>query len=98
DSASNTYSVNEQVSNGSGTSGARIVLLSAHNVSALATGQTITVTHPSAAARAVAAASFRFNGTSVEVKSVNATGTSTTPGASTNSPLLNPILLYALAV
>lgn len=98
DSASNTYTVSEQVTNGSGTSGARVAVLSAHNVSALAAGSTITVTHPSAAARAVSAASFVFKGTGVKVKSVTATGATTTPGSSTNSPLLSPVLVSAIAV
>jgi len=52
DTASNSYAVDRDQLNGSGTSGVRAVILSAHNVTALASGDTITCTHPSVAARA----------------------------------------------
>ncbi|MBM2802689.1 MAG: hypothetical protein HW419_582 [Deltaproteobacteria bacterium] len=58
DTASNSYGVDRDVVNGSGTSGVRTVILSADNVIALASGNTITCTHPSVAARAVSANEF----------------------------------------
>jgi hypothetical protein len=98
DSAGNTYAVQADIANGSGTAGARLVLLAKHNAAALAAGGTITVTHPSCAARAASAAAFAFTNPSVEVTSATATGSSTAPTSTAHSPLLNPLIVAAVAV
>lgn len=98
DSAGNSYTVQEQVTNGSGTSGARLVILAKHDATALPSGGTITVTHPSAAARAVSAASFGFEDPSVKVTSATATGASATPSVTVKTPLLRPLAVGAVAI
>lgn len=98
DSAGNTYVVADQATNGSGTSGARIVMLAAHNAAAMAAGSTITVTHPSCAARAVAACTLAFDGVGTKVTSANATGTGTAPAVTVKSPVLQPMVIAAVAI
>ncbi len=85
DSASNTYTKDVDISNGSSTSGVRTVIFSAHNVTALSSGS-ITVTHPTATARAMAimeasgiAASYALD------KTNSGTGTGTSPSSGTAS-------------
>ncbi len=55
DSAGNVYTADASASN---SGDVRTVILAAHNVTALAPGQTITVTHPSVTARALTANEF----------------------------------------
>ena len=55
DTAGNTYAIAADVTNASRV---RTVILSAHNVAPLVSGNTITVTHPSVAARALSANEF----------------------------------------
>lgn len=98
DSAGNTYTVQDQVTNGSGTSGIRLVVLAAHNAGAMAAGGTITVTHPSCAARAVSAASFLLDGAGQKVASGTASGSSTAPSVTVASPNRMPLVLAAVAV
>src|SRR5207244_8500746 len=58
DSKGNSYSAVVDFANGSGTTGVRTVVFSARIVTALVGGNTITVTHPSGAARAVSINEF----------------------------------------
>src|SRR5688572_741878 len=58
DTRGNSYAVDKDIANGSGTSGVRAVILSAHNITALTIGNTITCTHPSTGARAMSANEF----------------------------------------
>jgi hypothetical protein len=82
DTKSNTYAVDRDVTNGSGTSGVRTIILSAHNVIALASGNTITCTHPSVAARAMSANQFLgILSTAPRDQTVSATGSSTAPSS-----------------
>ena len=52
DTKGNTYTADADVTNGSGTSGVRTIVFSAPVTTALVSGNTITVTHPTATARA----------------------------------------------
>lgn len=82
DTASNTYANDRDVVNGSGTSGVRAVILSAHNVTALLSGNTITCTHPSVGARALGAAEFSGLAVSgAKDQTTSAVGQSTTPSS-----------------
>jgi hypothetical protein len=58
DSGANTYVLDRNVRNGSGTKGVRIVVLSAHAATGLSGGQTITCAHPNVSARALSASEF----------------------------------------
>ena len=58
DTKGNTYTKDADVTIGSGTSGVRTVVFSAPVGTALVSGNTITVTHPSAAAKAVSVNEF----------------------------------------
>lgn len=98
DSAGNTYTVIADATNGSGTAGVRLVILAAHGVAAMAAASTITVTHPSAAARAVIAQTFIFADTGTKVTGQTATGSSTAPSVNVKSPVLHPLILSAVAV
>jgi hypothetical protein len=51
DSRTNSYTVDRSVTNGSGTTGVRTVIISAYVGTALTSGDTITCTHPSVTAR-----------------------------------------------
>jgi cysteine-rich repeat protein len=84
DTAGNTYAVDADVQNGSGTSGVRTVVLSALVTGALAPGDTITVTHPSVAARAVTVT--EFSGVSILDESASATGNDTSPSSGDTAP------------
>jgi hypothetical protein len=82
DNASNSYAVDRDQIKESGTSGVRTVILSAHNVSALAGGNTITCTRPSVAARALSATEFAGLAVSgTKDQTTSATGQSTTPSS-----------------
>jgi hypothetical protein len=58
DSGGNVYSVDADVANGTDTTGVRTVVCSANVGTALLSGDTITVSHPTAVARAMAASEF----------------------------------------
>jgi hypothetical protein len=82
DSASNSYAVDQSIANGSGTSGVRTVILSAHNVNALASGSTITCTHPSLAARVISVSEFSgLSASSAKDQATGATGSGTSPSS-----------------
>lgn len=82
DTVSNSYVIDRDVVNGSGTSGVRTVILSAHNVTALASGNTITCTHPSVAARALGASEFTGLAVSgTKDQAAGASGQSTAPSS-----------------
>jgi len=82
DSVFNNYTVNSDVINGSGSSGVRTVIISAHNVNSLTSGQGITCNHPSLGARAMSA--FEFSGLATASsfdKTASSTGSSTAPSS-----------------
>jgi len=80
DTRGNTYTSNADIVNGSGTSGVRTVILSARVTTALTSGNTITVTFPSVAAKAVSVNEFSgIAAGNVLDRTSTATGTSTAP-------------------
>src|SRR5262245_9487860 len=74
DSGGNTYTVDVDVQNGSGTSGVRTILLSSLITTPLNAGDTITVTHPSVDSRAISVS--EFSGVSTLDRTASATGSS----------------------
>jgi len=85
DSKGNTYTVDANVSNAGNV---RTVILANHNVTALASGDTITITHPSSSARALGA--YEFAG--LKVSSVlDKTSTNTGSGTDADSNATPPI-------
>src|SRR5438093_8192596 len=75
----NTYSVAADVTNASNV---RTVILAAHNVTALASGNTITVTHPSVSVRALSANEFAGLSPTIPLDQTHtATGSSTAPSS-----------------
>src|SRR5438094_7250327 len=79
DSKGNTYSLAADITNASNV---RTVILAAHNVTALVSGDTITVTHPSASVRALSANEFSgLSPTSALDQTHTATGSSTAPSS-----------------
>jgi hypothetical protein len=83
DSAGNTYTVDADVTTATGV---RTVLLAAHNVLPLPGGSTITITHPSAAARALSATEFSaVAATSALDRTSTSTGKSTSPSSGTTA-------------
>jgi len=79
DTGGNTYAVDADVSNGSGTSGVRTVVLSALVTTPLNAGDTITVTFPSVGASAVSMNEF----SGVSTLDQTASGTGNTVAATT---------------
>jgi len=80
DTRGNAYTSNADITNGSGTSGVRTVILSARVTTALTSGNTITVTFPSVAAKAVSVNEFSgIAAGNVLDRTSTATGTSTAP-------------------
>src|SRR5438876_3295455 len=78
DSKGNTYSLAADIT----PSNVRTVILAAHNVTALVSGDTITVTHPSASVRALSANEFSgLSPTSALDQMHTATGSSTAPSS-----------------
>ncbi|MGH7768757.1 MAG: hypothetical protein ACREQP_15030, partial [Candidatus Binatia bacterium] len=78
DTRSNSYVIDRDITNGSGTTGLRTVILSTHNVVALVSGNIITCTHPSITARAISANQFSgIVSTSSRDQTAAATGNST---------------------
>src|SRR5947208_5203441 len=79
DSKGNTYSLAADITN---MSNVRTVILAAHSVTALVSGDTITVTHPSASVRALSANEFSgLSPTSALDQTHTATGSSTAPSS-----------------
>src|SRR5205809_3687201 len=98
DSKGNTYSLAADITNASNV---RTVILAAHNVTALVSGDTITVTHPSASVRALSANEFSgVSPTSALDQTHTATGSSTTPssGATATTTEGAELLLGAMGV
>ena len=101
DSASNTYSLDREHTNGSDTSGVRTLIFSAHNVAALVTNNTITCTHPSVGARAMSASEFSGLLTSgAKDQATSATGNGTSPNSGTTATTTQPdeLLIGAIGV
>jgi len=101
DTRGNGYTANLDVSNGSGNSGVRIVVLSAHNVNALSSGQTISCAHPSVAARALAANEFfGLAATSTLDAVASSTGNSKSPSSGNTSSTIqaSELLIGAIGV
>src|SRR5207248_8222614 len=83
DSGGNAYSVSADVTNASHV---RTVILAAHNVVGFPAGGMITVTHPSVAARALAAAEFSGLASSATLDRTSiATGSSASPSSGTTA-------------
>src|SRR5438093_760910 len=99
DSKGNVYAKDVDVTQGSGTSGVRSVIFSAPITAALVSGNTITVTHPSLAARAMSADEFSGLGTSGTLdKTASATGSSTSPSSGTTATTSQPSELLIGAI
>src|SRR5262245_34929582 len=91
DTKGNTYSVDADVTNGSGTTGVRALILSARVTTALVAGDTITITHPSVDARVMSVNEFSgLRATGRLDRTATATGSSTNlsagPTAVTSQP------------
>ena len=98
DTAGNTYTVDIDVTN---SGNVRTVILSSHNVSALISGNSITVTHPSVTARAVSVSEFSgLAPTSALDKIQSNTGSSASPssGATSTTTVKNELLIGAIGV
>src|SRR3989442_1369088 len=100
DSRGNSYSVDADVTNGSGTSGVRTVVCSASVATALGNNDTITVTHPLATSKALSVNEFSGLRASALDKTAGATGNSTTPasGATALSAQPDELLIGAIGV
>lgn len=80
DTRLNSYTIDRDITSGSGTTGVRTVILSAHNVLSLSSGNAITCTHPSVTARALSANAFSgLASMSARDKAAATTGSSTVP-------------------
>src|SRR5207247_10537427 len=98
DSKGNTYSLAADITNASNV---RTVILAAHNVTALVSGDTITVTHPSASVRALSANELSgLSPTSALAQTHAGTGSSTAPssGATAATTEAAELLLGAMGV
>jgi len=101
DSKGNIYTSDMDVTNGSGTSGVRTVVCSAAVTNALVSGNTITISHPSVASKAVSATEFSGLDTAARVdQTVSATGTSATPSSGPTAATSQPaeLLIGAIGV
>jgi len=101
DAGANTYAVDRNVANGSGTTGVRTVILSARVTTALASGNAISCTHPSVTARALSANEFSGLATSsTRDKVASATGNNTSPssGNTTTTVQAAELLIGAIGV
>ncbi|MBM2825963.1 MAG: hypothetical protein HW403_27 [Dehalococcoidia bacterium] len=99
DTQLNPYAVDVDIGGGAGTGNVRTVICSAHNVTALVSTNTITVTHPSSAAEAVSAQEFSgLVKKSALDKTASASGTSTTPssGNTLTTTMANELLVGAI--
>ncbi|MFN8642759.1 MAG: hypothetical protein U0802_14310 [Candidatus Binatia bacterium] len=99
DSAGNVYGVDVDVTNGTRI---RTVVLSAHNVAALAGGSTISVTHPSVTARALSGSEFAGllgSGALDQINSqVGNNGTALTSGATPVTSQADELVFGAIGV
>src|SRR6266403_4979390 len=91
DSMGNTYAKDADVTIGSGTSGVRTVVFSAPVGTALVSGNTITVTHPSVAARAVSINEFSGLLTSSPTDQSGTATNTTSPLSATTSGAISQI-------
>src|SRR2546425_7927501 len=100
DSGGNSYSLDADVTNGSGTSGVRTVIFSTLVSTALGTQDTITVTNPLVAAKAVSVNEFSGLRASALDRTASGTGNDTTPGTSATAVTTQPdeLLLGAIGV
>src|SRR3989441_5535079 len=100
DSRGNSYSVDADVTNGSGTSGVRTVVCSASVATALGNNDTITVTHPLATSNALSVNEFSGLRASALDKTAGATGNSTTPASGATALTAQPdeLLIGAIGV
>jgi hypothetical protein len=101
DSAANTYVVEVDVTQSSGSNnGVRTLIISAHSVNALASGSTITISHPSVDAKAASA--IRVSGLSLSPldRTQTAIGTNTSPssGLTATTRQAQEILIGAIGV
>ena len=100
DTQLNTYSSDADLANGSGTSGVRTVVFSAHNITALVNTNTITVTFSAAVvAKAMSAASFSGLALiSTKDVTASATGSSTAPssGATAATEVADELVVGAI--
>jgi hypothetical protein len=98
DTAGNSYTTDADVTNGTSV---RSVICAAHNVSALVSGNTITVTHPTATARAMSANEFSgLAATATLDKTSTGTGQSTAPttSATATTTQADELLIGAIGV
>ncbi len=100
DSRGNAYNVDRSVTNGAGTSGVRTVICSAPVTTALVNGDVITVTHPSVAAKAVAAFEFSGVATAALDQTQGAVGNNDSPssGATASTAVAEELLFGAVGV
>src|SRR3989442_3478381 len=100
DSRGNSYSVDADVTNGSGPSGVRTVVCSASVATALGNNDTITVTHPLATSKALSVNEFSGLRASALDKTAGATGNSTTPASGATALTAQPdeLLIGAIGV
>src|SRR2546427_275759 len=100
DSRGNSYSVDADVTNGSGTSGVRTVVCSASVATALGNNDTIPVTHPLATSKALSVNEFSGLRASALDKTAGATGDSTTPASGATALTAQPdeLLIGAMGV
>src|SRR5207249_1995537 len=98
DSKGNTYTKDADFTNGSGTSGVRTVVFSAPVTTALVNGNTITVTYPTATAKAVSVNEFSGLATAAFDKTASAKNTSTTPSSGSTATISQPVELLIGAI
>jgi cysteine-rich repeat protein len=96
DTRGNVYAIDADVTNGSGTSGVRAVVLSAPVATALVGGDVITITHPSLDARAMSVS--EFSGLGARDRSATATGNGTAASAGPTAATAHPAELVLGAV
>src|SRR5207237_689095 len=99
DNRGNTYTVDANVANGSGTSGVRTAILSARNVVALAQGDVISCAHSSASARVLSANEFSGIASASPVdKTKTGTGSSTLPSSGSTATTTQAVELLFGAI
>ena len=99
DNRGNTYTVDANIANGSGTSGVRTAILSARNIVALAQGDVISCSHPSSSARVLSANEFSGIASALPVdKTKTGTGSSTSPSSGSTATTTQAVELLFGAV
>jgi hypothetical protein len=101
DSRGNAYAVDADANRVGVNDRVRTVILSAHNVTALQGGDTITLSHPSVTARAASAVEFSgLTGSGALDQTSTAVGNSTTPSSGSTSTTAQPdeLLIGAIGV